>query len=244
LVQPALQTAAARVTLSPKEQAAFKALTRPDDKKAEWLFGRFAAKDAMRMLMRQMTGERPFMADIEIESDQRGRPIASPRGTLRPDDYPNVSIAHTAGLVAAIAADAPHVGIDVERVVPRDAGFLKIAFSEDERRMLDMHGDDLDEAIARFWCAKEAVGKALGCGLGGAPQNLAVVYEQPPPGKVDERVGPERAADDPPSGRVDVRLGPELAAELPDWADADLIVTTRRDGPYVVATTLCERAGR
>ena len=223
LAQSALQSAASRVTLSHDEQRLFENLERPDDKKAEWLFGRFCAKDAVRSLLRKRTGERPFMADIEIETDPYGRPVARPRDQERAEDYPNVSISHTDELVVALAAIAPRVGIDVERVAPRGEGFQRIALDESERALLDVFGEDRDEGIARFWCAKESVGKALGRGLDGGPRNLVVT-------------GVDQA-----TGVVRVRLGPQLAAAFPDLDGAQLLAYTKREEEYVVATTLCER---
>jgi phosphopantetheinyl transferase len=223
LKQPALQLVAARVMLSPAELEDFKALRKPDDKKAQWLFGRAAAKDAVRILQRKRHGERPFMADVEIFNDEFGRPTARPRGRERPKDYPHVSIAHTAGHVAALAATTPYVGIDIERVVPREPGFEEIAFDEAERRLLDGF-ENRDQWIARFWCAKEAVGKALGRGLLGGPRGLIV------------------SGADAESGLVEVTLGAPLTEEFPQWQGVPLVVTTCEEHELAVATTLCEPA--
>jgi phosphopantetheinyl transferase len=223
LKQPALQLVGARVMLSPAELEDFQALRKPDDKKAEWLFGRAAAKDAVRILQRARHGERPFMADVEIFNDQFGRPLARPRGRERPQDYPHVSIAHAAGHVAALAATTPYVGIDIERVIPREAGFEEIAFNDAERRLLD-RVENRDEWIARFWCAKEAVGKALGRGLLGGPRGLTV------------------SGADAGSGLVEVTLEAPLAEEFPQWQGVPLVVTTGEEEGLAVATTLCEPA--
>jgi phosphopantetheinyl transferase len=223
LKQSALQLVAARVMLSPAELEDFKVLQRPDDKKAQWLFGRAAAKDAVRTLQRKRHGERPFMADVEIFNDELGRPSARPRGRERPENYPHVSIAHTAGHVAALAASKPHVGIDVECVVPRKPGFEEIAFDDAERRLLDSF-ENRDQWIARFWCAKEAVGKALGRGLLGGPRGLIVTGA------------------DGESGLVEVSLGAPLAEEFPQWQGVPLAVTTYEENGLAVATTLCDPA--
>jgi phosphopantetheinyl transferase len=209
--------------LSPGEFEDFKALRKPDDKKAEWLFGRAAAKDAIRILQRKLHGERPFMADVEIFNDEFGRPVARPRGRERPEDYPHVSIAHTAGHVAALASTTPYVGIDIERVIRREPGFEEIAFDEAERRLLDGF-EDRDQWIARFWCAKEAVGKALGRGLLGGPRGLTVT-------------GAEGE-----SGLVEVTLGAPLTEEFPQRQGVPLVVTTYEEHGLAVATTLCQPA--
>jgi malonyl CoA-acyl carrier protein transacylase/phosphopantetheinyl transferase len=221
LKQPALQLVGARVMLSSAELKHFLALDRPANKKAEWLFGRAAAKDAIRILQRKRHGERPFMADVEIFADDFGRPVARPRGRKRPEDYPHVSIAHAAGHIVALAAASPHVGIDIESIVSREAGFEDIAFDESERGLLDEFADR-DEWIARFWCAKEAVGKALGRGLLGGPRGLIV-----------------RAAD-AASGLIEVELGNSLAEEFPALREVRVNAMTWREDDLVVATTLCE----
>ena len=74
------------------------------------------------------------------------------------------------------AFDRP-VGIDVEHIAPRGPEFEQIAFDQQERELLDRFGDHRDEGIARFWCAKEAVAKALGRGLVEGPQTLVVRRE-------------------------------------------------------------------
>ncbi len=224
LKHPALQLAGAQRNAQPDGVEGVSRSGAPGDKIAQWLFGRAAAKDAVRILQRQRHGERPFMADVEIRADDHGRPVASPRGGKRPDDYPHVSIAHTAGHIAAIAAVGPRVGIDVELVAPREAGFEQIAFDDAERRLLADFADR-DEWIARFWCAKEAVGKALGRGMLGGPHGLAV------------------HGANAETGAVEVTLGASLAEEFPELRGVPVSVTTRRENDLVVATTLCEPAG-
>jgi acyl carrier protein/phosphopantetheinyl transferase (holo-ACP synthase) len=58
------------------------------------------------------------------------------------------------------------VGIDLESLSHRREDFEAIAFSPDERSLLAaLPGDLHQEWALRMWCAKEAVGKALGRGL-------------------------------------------------------------------------------
>jgi phosphopantetheinyl transferase (holo-ACP synthase) len=206
--------------LSPVEQDRFLALELPDNKKAEWLFGRAVAKDAVRMLQRKRHGERHFMADIEILDDELGRPVAQARGQQRPDDYPRVSTARAVGHIAAIAATTPYVGIEIDNVKPREDDFEETAFDEVERKLLD-RADNRDEWIARFWCAKEAIGKALRHERAAGPRSVVV-----------------RGCD--ASGAVDVLLSTELASRFSDLRDVLLRVTTRREEDLVVATTVCE----
>jgi phosphopantetheinyl transferase len=181
------------------------------------------AKDAVRSLWRESRGERLFTADVEIAKDCHGRPVAVPRDANQSEPFPTVSVSHTNGIVAALAAFRPHVGIDIERIQSRDAGFEKIAFDSTESKLLNSFTTKRDEWITRFWCAKEAVAKGLGRGLVEGPGSVLV-----------------RAAD-PATGEIQVQLGPYLAEEFPEFSDANLCVRTVREDTLVVATTLCEK---
>jgi phosphopantetheine--protein transferase-like protein len=137
-----------------------------------------------------------------------------------------VSLAHTRGCAVALAALGGRVGIDVEAMRPREAGFVEIAFSEGERELLQtLSAADRDEWQLRAWCAKEAVGKALGTGLTHGPQGLAVT------------------ALDSTRQRISVELGPEMSKAHADLAAAPISVYTYREDDLVVATTLCEQGG-
>jgi malonyl CoA-acyl carrier protein transacylase/phosphopantetheinyl transferase len=162
----------AKVTLSPQEQELYKNMQGSDTRLEEWLFGRIAAKDAIRLSWKKEHGEKLFLADIEIEADPYGRPVGRLRE--RSESLPAVSITHTNGIVFALASFSPHVGIDIELITPRTESFEEMAFDADERLLLNHCGANRAEWIARFWCAKEAVAKALGVGLFEGPRTLAV----------------------------------------------------------------------
>jgi malonyl CoA-acyl carrier protein transacylase/phosphopantetheinyl transferase len=172
IVQPVIRGAMAHVALSPAEWQQFYKLPGPDERRTQWLFSRIAAKDCIRALWEEKTGERLFPTDIEIAADEHGRPVARHRGGL--GQMPNISLAHSGGLSAAMANFDCPVGIDVEQIAPRGPEFEQIAFDQQERELLDRFGEHRDEGIARFWCAKEAVAKALGRGLVEGPQTLVV----------------------------------------------------------------------
>ena len=81
---------------------------------------------------------------------------------------PAISIAHSHGTAVALAVRDPQalVGIDLESLTHRRQDFETIAFSPDERGLLEaLPADVRREWALRMWCAKEAVGKALGRGL-------------------------------------------------------------------------------
>jgi len=195
-------------------------------RQAEWLFGRAAAKDAVRRLVKEHYGTAIFPADVEIGHDQDGRPFASLLGGGDSAILPSISIAHSDGRAVAIAGycrEGQYVGIDIERLRPRQEGFQGIAFSNDELTLLDsVAGSVRDEWVTRFWCAKEAVAKALGKGLVGGPRSLTVWRL------------------DAATGTVKVVLGQTLARGYPELAGAALVVYTAREDDWVVASTLCE----
>lgn len=61
--------------LTPREIAVFNAL--PEKRKAEYLAGRFAAKEAFSKAVGTGIGERLSFQDIEIEKDELGKPFIS-----------------------------------------------------------------------------------------------------------------------------------------------------------------------
>jgi len=132
----------------------------------DWLRGRTAAKDAVRLL--RGAGEYP--AEIRIGQDEAGAPFLPadlPGGRGAP---PRVSISHTRGIALAAAADAAlydGVGIDVVAIEPREDAFLETAFAHAERAVLSAAADHgARSALAAWmWCAKEAAAKAHGLGL-------------------------------------------------------------------------------
>jgi malonyl CoA-acyl carrier protein transacylase/phosphopantetheinyl transferase len=225
IVQPVIRGAMAHAALSPAEWQQFYKLPGPDERRTQWLFSRIAAKDCVRTLWEEKTGQRLFPADIEIAPDEHGRPIARHRGGI--GALPNISLAHSGGLSAAMAAFDQPVGIDVEQIAPRGPEFEQIAFDRQERDLLDRFGPDRDEAIARFWCAKEAVAKAFGRGLVEGPQTLVVR-------------GMEWEGD---GGLACIRLaaGPQLLSIFPELAGCRLLAYTSRDDDFVVATTFAEK---
>jgi phosphopantetheinyl transferase len=82
-----------------------------------------------------------------------------------------------------------------------------------------------EERRTRFWCAKEATAKALGVGFVAGPQSITVVAW-------DERAG--IATLEPGSG---------LSASFPHFAGQTFVAHTRRDGDYIVATSLYHAPG-
>jgi phosphopantetheinyl transferase len=218
----------AHLTLNHRERQEFYALGGPEERQTEWLLGRFAAKDAVRGLLRKHHGLSIPPADIEIVKDEHGRP--QPRGSwLQEIGYtPALSTSHSGQLAIAIAgrcAADEYLGVDVERIEPRSPDFEEVAFTPQERSLLDSIGDAArHEWVTRFWCAKEAVGKAIGRGLLHGPRSVLVRAVE--------------AAD----GVVKVTIGDRFAGEFPELAGMFLTVYTIRHRDFIIASTLCERA--
>ncbi|HEV3120718.1 MAG TPA: 4'-phosphopantetheinyl transferase superfamily protein, partial [Isosphaeraceae bacterium] len=214
------------IDLGPPERAALRAEGGAESRRTQRLWGRVAAKEAVRRLWLDR-GEPPvYPADLVIEADERGKPrmrfVAEPQGPA----LPAISIAHTDGVAVALAALDPEarVGIDVERIEERSVGFEAKAFSASERALLDLLPSPRSAWVARFWCAKEAVAKVTGFGLMGDPANVEIVKAE---------------AHD---GSLNVRLGPKLANACPALAGACLKVYSQRRGDYVWAWTIAEGA--
>ncbi len=163
----------AHLILSHRELAGYRAMS-DDAGRADWLFGRAVAKDAVRTWVKRHYGLDLYPADVEIDNDAHGAPVAGGQWVSRVGEAPRLTISHK-GAVAVAAAGRRALGIDLERVEPRDAGFCAVAFNENERQLLGkLDGDNRDEWITRVWCAKEAAGKATGRGLSDGPRAMTV----------------------------------------------------------------------
>ncbi|MBT0566020.1 polyketide synthase dehydratase domain-containing protein [Williamsia sp. CHRR-6] len=155
---------------------------RPPRGKRQWLLGRIAAKDALRQLIwgaptPSDEADEIYPAELVVGNDEVGRPhITARRDRALPAH--TVSIAHTHEVGVAIARPWP-CGIDVAVVEPHPQSTLDLALAPAEQELLAgvVAGDATvaDLWFARFWAAKEAVAKAAGTGLGGAPQRFAVI---------------------------------------------------------------------
>ncbi len=218
-----------------REREQFAALRTPQHRQVEWLAARTAAKEAIVGLLKVHYGLDLAPADVEILTDERGRPhvFGAWRQLVTVDV--GVSLAHTEGHAVALvyldeqstssaAGVGRRLGIDVERVHATPAGFTALTFSDHERTLLEeLGGTQQEEWQLRSWCAKEAVGKALGFGLVDGPRSLSIT-------SVDRQ-----------SEVVAVRLEGRLAEAFPDVADRPISAATLRQGDLVVAATWCDR---
>jgi phosphopantetheine--protein transferase-like protein len=161
----------ARYFLSVDEMAGFKNLERFPQRQRQWLYGRVAAKDAVRLwAAERQQGEMLHPAAFEISSDERGRPFVKSSALLA--SPPLLSISHSENRAIAVAHERV-VGIDLERIATRETNVVEAFASAKEREMIcKFPSQERDAWITRFWCAKEAAGKFLGVGLEGKPLAL------------------------------------------------------------------------
>jgi len=208
----------AHTVLSRGERQAWRALSGPQARRTEWLLARSAAKDAVRLFLRERRGIAVHAADVEIAGDASGRPVASGGWVERAGGAPAVAMSCSGGVAVAVAGEgrrAGRVGIDAERVGPAGGRPEDGAFSPEERGLLgSMALAERQEWTQRMRCAKEAGARALGGGAAAARGALRAL-------EIDAMRGT-------------VRMGI-------DGLDAsDVTAWTDRDGDLIVATALCQ----
>jgi acyl transferase domain-containing protein/phosphopantetheinyl transferase len=215
--------ALAYLALSRRERAEFDSMNGPLKRRMDWVLGRCAAKDAVRVLIKEKYGVQLCAADVEITSDAKGRPMAGGAWKERLKADPLISITHTNGIAAAIATlgSGQLAGIDIEFLGQRPEGFETVAFSDEERKWLgEIPHEQREEWSLRLWCAKEAVAKALGHGLTHGVQSVRM------------------KSADVESGTVLAELTGGFAAEFPQYTGRPIAAHTTRDGQAVSAVVL------
>ncbi|HLJ18549.1 MAG TPA: 4'-phosphopantetheinyl transferase superfamily protein, partial [Stellaceae bacterium] len=161
----------AHSVLTASEREAWRAIPQGSPRRAGWLMGRVAAKEAVCTWADERHGLSLSPIDIDIAADERGKPIVRLDGAGASIPLPEISISHAETLAIAAAADDASVGVDVEQTregKPRTVP--EIAFAEGELAKAERTGTP---PIA-LWCAKEAAAKSLGVGLLGEPRRWRV----------------------------------------------------------------------
>jgi phosphopantetheinyl transferase len=211
----------AMLALDPSELAAWRAIGGPK-RRREWLLGRMAVKDAIRIHLLATGGVRLPPSDIVIGADTWGAPVAGGAYLATREASISVSLSHTDGIAMALAAEPPcGAGIDVERLGRRRGDYAEAAFTPTELALIDAAGPaHRAERALRLWCSKEAVAKALGRGLMGNPLNLEA-----------------REVDDGLT-RVGLEVKGALARTLPERAGRPLTAFVAIEGDLVVAVAL------
>ncbi len=185
-----------QIQLGPAERAALIGSVHNERRRSHKLWGRIAAKEALRRLW-DADGKPPtYPADLTIKTDGRGRPALFSLADGADSAVAAVSIAHSDGIAVAIAAADPRalVGIDVEHIVERPEGFEATAFSPGEQQLLDRWPPaSRNEWIARFWCAKGAAAKASGLAASAGPRDCQITQVEDDTGIMRVRLGPTLA---------------------------------------------------
>ncbi len=173
------------IVLAKIERTRFGGMAGSVQRRTEWLFGRLAAKEAVRRFLNRFHNARWTDADVEIFSDTNGKPNAVGKWQDTIVEHLDLAISHTADFVVAVFAARAHVGVDVESAT-RDISdeFTHGAFTSEEIA-LATGATNPHTTIIRFWCAKEAVSKALGTGLKYTPREMTVDSFDPDSGKIE-----------------------------------------------------------
>ena len=157
-------------------------------RRTEWLFGRIAAKEAVRRYLKDFHQARWSYADVQIWPNENGKPQAIGAWGDNLSSRLDVAIAHTSQFVIALAAANARVGVDVESATRNlSEEFTYGVFLPDELEHATKSAN-ASQTIIRFWCAKEAVSKALGTGIRYSPKEMMISGFLADSGKVSVRL--------------------------------------------------------
>ena len=164
--------AVAFALLNPAERDEWLDMRGVVSRRIEWLLGRACVKDALRRHLLEQHQQNWAATDIPIWIDDSGKPHPLGAWQDRTRETVDISIAHTSGLVAAAIAVNGRIGIDLERI-GRDLtdDFSRSVFTPEEQELAAQSGEG-PTTLLRFWCAKEALAKALGTGIRYSPSDL------------------------------------------------------------------------
>ena len=116
----------------------------------EWLAGRYAVKQLASEFFNL-----PF-TKLQIKNAKNGVPILQAEG----GNHLTISISHRGDYAAAaISLTGDLIGVDVEKIEPREKGWAEQYFTESELIASD------NAYLTELWAKKEAVLKLLGLGL-------------------------------------------------------------------------------
>jgi 4'-phosphopantetheinyl transferase len=138
--------------LSQDERDRARRLKRPEP----WI----VARAALRIAVGARLGRPP--AEVEFSAGRHGKPeLAGAR--LR------FNLSHSGELAIIALADGVEVGVDVERT-DRRSHVIERTLTDGERAALT--AGDRHRELLQVWCRKEALAKAIGGGLGWAPEEF------------------------------------------------------------------------
>jgi acyl transferase domain-containing protein len=192
----------------------------------QWLTGRCAAKDAVRLLVKETAGLDLCAADVEIHAGADDRLFARGRWVQRLGAAPSVSLSCTTGTAVAIAALAQDrlLGVDVKHLAELAQERAAQTLTTAERRVLqDSAGSAADEWYIRVCCAKQSLKNALGNGFLHNPSHAPVV--------TGLRLE---------TGTVEMELSNGVLDQFPELKGKRIRVQTVRDRELVCSTTFLE----
>jgi hypothetical protein len=193
----------------------------------QWLLGRSAAKDAVRLLLKETAGLDVCAADVEIEAGVDERLFARGRWVQRLGAAPSVSLSCAKGTAVAIAALTQDrlLGVDVKHLAELSEERATGALTSSERRVLqDSAGSAADEWYVRACCAKQSLKNALGNGFLQNASHAPVV--------TGLRLE---------TGTIDMELQNGALDHFPELKGKQIRVQTVRDRELVCSTTFLER---
>jgi 4'-phosphopantetheinyl transferase len=170
--------------LSDSEQARL-AVLKIDKRRRDWLLGRWTAKRLIQSYVERQTGLRLPLAALTIDTDPDGAPrlIAdSPYHLLPAIANLQLSISHSGDRALCALLEGAHIGVDIERIEPRDWQFVEDYFTADEiLRVRLAPVEQCEAATTAIWSAKESALKALRLGLSVDTRSVACAIAQPDP---------------------------------------------------------------
>ncbi len=128
-----------------------------DKRRHDYLLGRYAAKSAAATW-----GGFRDMRTLSIAPGAFSQPVL----TASSSPCPGVTLAHGGGVAVAVAHDAGHpMGIDLERLAADKLDTIRSQTTPAELALVQKSGVSEPEGLMLLWTAREAVSKALRCGL-------------------------------------------------------------------------------
>lgn len=155
-----------------------------------------ATRSALKTLLARYLG-RPA-SELKLENDANGKPRLA---AGRDEADIRFNVAHSGNLALIAFAVGCEVGVDVEqlRVIGRVEQIAQRFFHPEEAdAILATAAGNRNESFLRFWTAKEAVLKAIGCGVTGSLSSFRV-----------------RSMDANPFQAIAVELPPQLSPHQP-----------------------------
>jgi 4'-phosphopantetheinyl transferase len=155
-------------------------------RRADWLLGRWTAKNAFAICFGFPT-ELQALRDIEICATPSGAPEVFFRNKPR---IATISLSHRAGIGAcAIAPSNTLLGCDLEVVEPHSNGFAADYFTAEEQALVAKSpGPDRSRLLALLWSTKESALKAVREGLRLDTRSMIVSFPHLPESRSGDTV--------------------------------------------------------